>query len=127
MAHHYDGPEPRRTSHPGSKQAILEKEREIERLQKEKESIIEADKITNEKAWQLSQDIQELKEQIAWQEKELIKKTLELNKLCTHERTREEHDYSPGSYLNKEEYITKIYCDICGEMIDKKVKYGGFG
>ena len=79
------------------------------------------------KAWQLSSDIQGLKEQKEWISKELTKKKLELNKLCPHEKIREEYENYPGGYLDKAEHWTYYFCEVCGVKVDEKVKYGGFG
>ena len=102
-------------------------DQEIERLEKQKEAIVEKEKIKNQKAWDLSQKLIELKKIRAENEKDITKTILELNKLCTHEKVRAEESYSSGSYLNQAEYITTYYCDICGVQVDREVKLGGFG
>ena len=94
---------------------------------KEKEMILEDEKLKETKAWQLSNDLKEINEQINWLQKEAIKKKLELDKLCTHEKIREEYRNYPGGYLDRAEYWTDYFCDVCGAKIDEKVKYGGFG
>ena len=110
-----------------AERALLEKEAEIEKLKKEQEQILKDEELKETKAWQLSEDLKEIKEQIAWLEREKIKKKLELNKLCTHEKVRTESRYVEGGYLDRSESWTYYYCELCGAKIDEKVSYGGFG
>lgn len=62
--HHYEDviDTSKRTVHPNSKQAILEKEKEIEKLQEEREKLVINGKIKNTKAFELSNQLQSLKE-----------------------------------------------------------------
>lgn len=103
----------------------IEEEKKL--LDAEKEEILEAEELKETKAWQLSADIQELKEQREWMGKEITKKKLELAKLCTHEKIRTENRNYPGGYLDKAEYWTDYFCVVCGIKVDEKVEYGGFG
>ncbi len=110
-----------------SKEAKKFIDQEIDKLVKEKKELEKAEEIKNTKALDLCEEIKALKVQRDEINKLLTEKILELNKHCTHERVRSEESYSSGSYLNKEEYITIYYCDICGVEVDRKVKYGGYG
>ena len=102
-------------------------DKEIKNLEQEKAKIYKDEELRETKAWQLSSDIQGLKEQKEWISKELTKKKLELNKLCPHEKIREEYENYPGGYLDKAEHWTYYFCEVCGVKVDEKVKYGGFG
>ena len=102
-------------------------DQEIERLEKQKEVIIEKKKIKNQKALDLSIELQELKEQRDAINGKIFTKQLELNKLCTYERIRTENRSYPGGYLDKSEYWTDYFCEICGVKVDEKVEYGSFG
>jgi hypothetical protein len=42
---------------------------------------------------------------------------------CQHINKKEVEEYVEGSYLNRDEYITKIICEDCGIELDKKTKY----
>jgi len=101
--------------------------REIERLERQKEAIVEKKKIKNQKALDLSAELQSLKEQRDKINGEIFQKQLELNKLCTHEKIRTEFRDYPGSYLDKSENWTDYFCEICGVKVDEKVTYGSFG
>ena len=107
-------------------QKIKEKEKEIAVLEKEKEKIIEAAAIKNQKALDLSKKLQKLKEVRDKTEKAITEITLELNKHCTHEKIRTENRNYPGGYLDRAEYWTDYFCEICGVKVDEKVEYGGF-
>jgi len=123
MAHHYDdGPDNVSTS-----ERIKQKEKEIENLQKEKEKLLEEEVIKNKRALALSNRLKELKAIRDKTKKDIIETTLSLNKLCTHEKIRTEHRSYPGGYLDRSEYWTDYFCEICGLKVDEKVKYGGFG
>jgi len=52
---------------------------------------------------------------------------LEMIECCPHDDSRSVESYISGSYYDKEEYITSIYCKLCGTLLDEKIKYGGFG
>jgi len=122
MTHHYDdGPD-----HVATSERIKQKEKEIENLQKEKEKILEEEELKNKKALELSTQLKELKELRDNTEKLIIYTTLQLNKHCTHEKIRTEHRSYPGGYLDRSEYWTDYFCEICGLKIEEKVKYGGF-
>lgn len=109
------------------KTRLQEIEKESQRLELEKQDLIKKEEIKNIEALKLSNHMNELKEQRDWINSEIIKTQLKLNKLCTHEKISKKESYSSGSYLNKEEYITEWFCDWCGELVDREVKYGGFG
>ncbi len=122
MVHHYDdGPDNQATS-----ELIKEKEKQIETLEKEKEEIIKKDEIKNQKALDLSKQLQKLKVVRDKTEKAIIATTLELNKYCTHEKIRTENRNYSGGYLDRAEYWTDYFCEICGVKVDEKVEYGGF-
>ena len=101
-------------------------EEEKNKLEEEKKSLIKAEEIKNIRAFKLSQDLEQLKTVRDKTEKSIIEKTKELYKYCTHEKTRDEHRYVEGGYLNKSENITTTYCALCGIQVDEKVKYGGY-
>jgi hypothetical protein len=122
MVHHYDGPDNKATS-----ELIEEKEKEIKLLEKEKEQIIKDDQIKNQKALDLSEKLKKLKELRDQTESQIIDTTLELNKHCTHERIRTKNRSYPGGYLDRAEYWTNYFCEICGAKVDEKVEYGSFG
>jgi len=50
-----------------------------------------------------------------------------LQEICIHNETEKNEDYISGGYLDRAEYITRIICKTCGKMLDKQIKYGGFG
>ena len=123
MAHHYDdGPDIRATN-----ERIRKIEEEKSRLEKEKQNILEKEEIKNQKALDLSAELQSLKEQRDKINGEIFQKQLKLNKLCTHEKIRTENRNYPGSYLDKSEHWTDYFCEICGVKVDEKVTYGSFG
>ena len=102
-------------------------DQQIAKLKKEKEILIKEEEIRNKKAFELSEQLQKLKAIRDETEKAIIKTTLELNKYCTHEKTRTEEQSYPGGYLDRAEYITTYYCELCGVKVDEKIAYGGFG
>ena len=123
MAHHYDdGPDIAATN-----KRIKEIEAEKEKLERERERIVEQEKIKNKKAHELSEKLQGLKELRDETEKEIIKTRQELLKYCTHEKTSKKTHNSPGSYLDQAEHHVITICDWCGEELDRKVSYGGYG
>ena len=106
--------------------SIKKKNAEIEKLQREKENLLKEAEIKNTKAYSLSETLKKLKESKVEIDKQIIEVQKELNKLCTHEKIRtEERNYS-GGYLDRAEYWTDYYCEICGVKVDEKVEYGGF-
>ena len=122
MSHHYDdGPDIQATN-----KKIEKKQREIESLQQEKEQLVKDEEIKNKKALDLSKKLQKLKEVRDKTERAITETTLELNKHCTHEKLRIETRNYPGGYLNRAEYWTEYWCEICGVKVDEKVEYGGF-
>ena len=58
---------------------------------------------------------------------ELIEVNEVLKDRCRHPVTRIEDKYSEGGYLNRSEYITTIYCSVCGTKLDENIVGGGFG
>jgi hypothetical protein len=131
MAHHYDdGPslgEMKRSIHPSSKEAIQKKQEEIKRLEKEKEDLIKEEEVKNKKAYALAFQLKSLREEEARISREIIKVKNLLNKYCTHEKFTTREDNYPGGYLDRAEYVETDICDWCGETIDRRVSYGGFG
>ena len=101
--------------------------REIKRLEKKKEEITKNEKNRNQRAIDLSTELQDLKFQRDSINSIIFSKQLELNKLCTHEKIRTEERNYPGSYLDKSEHHTDYFCEICGVKVDEKVSYGSFG
>lgn len=122
MAHHYDdGPDIVATN-----KKIKKKEEEIKNLESEKETLIKKKAAQNARAIKLSEQLQELKEVRDTAEKSIIEVKLELDKHCIHDKVRTETRNVPGGYLDRAEYWTYYYCEVCGKKIDEKVKYGGF-
>ena len=116
--HHYED-----IINPSRKEKI---KREIEALEQEKETILKKEEIKNIRAFKLSQDLEQLKKVRDKTEKAIIEKTKELYKYCTHEKTRDEHRYVAGGYLNRSENITTTYCALCGIQVDEKIHYGSY-
>ena len=98
----------------------------IDKLQKEKELLIKKEETKNKQALELSDEIVKLKLVRDETQMKIITLTLELNKLCTHEKVRTEKRYVEGGYLNQAEDITTYYCEICGAKVDEEIKYCGF-
>lgn len=42
--------------------------------------------------------------------------------LCNHPASKKEIDYYSGSYLDNARTTTREYCEVCGKLLDKKVK-----
>ena len=82
--------------------------------------------IKNKKAYELSIQLENLKVVRDDTEAAIIKIILDLNKYCTHEKTRVKHRYVEGGYLNKSETITTTFCVLCGVQLNKKIDYGSF-
>ena len=95
-------------------------------LDREKEQILKDEELKKTKAWQLSDNIRELKEQRDLINQEIIQKNCELAKLCIHEKIRTENRSYEGGYLDRAEYWTDYFCEVCGVKVDEKVEYGGF-
>jgi septal ring factor EnvC (AmiA/AmiB activator) len=106
---------------------IEEKQKEIEDFQKQKEMLLKEEEFKNKQALMLSIKLSGLKESRDRIEKKIIETTLELNKYCTHEKTRTEEFNYPGGYLDRSEHRTVYYCVLCGEKVDENVEYGSFG
>jgi len=58
---------------------------------------------------------------------EIFQKQTFLKEICPHEEIIEKQSHVPGGYLDRAEYHTEWFCDLCGKLMDSKVKYGGFG
>jgi hypothetical protein len=101
-------------------------DQEIIVLEKQKESIVKKEEIKNQKAFDLSKQLKKLRIVAHKTELAIIETQKELNKLCTHERTREEYRDYAGGYLDRAEHWTDTYCEICGVKINEEVSYGGF-
>ena len=106
---------------------VQAKEKEIEALKREQEQILKDEELKKTKAWQLSAYIEKLKLQRDDINQDIIQKSCELAKLCTHEKIRTEDRSYPGGYLDRAEYWTDYFCEVCGIKVDEKVEYGGFG
>lgn len=46
--------------------------------------------------------------------------------VCIHDETEEKYEYQPGGYLDREVYINKIVCKVCGKVLEEERKTGGF-
>lgn len=57
---------------------------------------------------------------------EVVETRRELVEKCDHNDVRKENDYIEGGYLNREIFITRLVCNICGKELSKKEKTGGF-
>ena len=101
-------------------------DQKIEELKIEKAQIRHEEEIKNHKALDLSKQLKKLKEVCENASKAIIETQLELNKYCTHERIRTENRNYEGGYLNRAEYWTDYFCEICGAKVDEEVEYGGF-
>ena len=113
--------------HPGSKEAIREKEKEIEKLQQEKDKIIKEAVIKNEKAYSLAETLKKLQESRDEIQKQIIEVKKELNKHCTHEKISTTTSHSPGSYLDRSSTTETDICDWCGIVVDERTSYGYYG
>ena len=82
--------------------------------------------LKNKKAFDLSKQLEKLKVVKEKTEKAIIETQLELNKYCTHEKIRTENRSYSGGYLDRAEYWTDYYCEICGVKVNEEVTYGGF-
>ena len=102
-------------------------DQEIKHLESQKEQLEKEEELRQTRAWKLSAEIKYLKEQRDQLSQEIIQKNCELAKLCTHEKVRTENRSYEGGYLDRAEYWTDYFCEVCGMKIDEKVKYGGFG
>jgi len=102
-------------------------DQEIEKFRKQKVQIEKDEQFKNQKAYKLSTKLENLKAIRDQTENEIIETTKDLYKCCTHEKTRDEHKYVEGGYLNNSESITTTFCVLCGVQVDRKVQYGSFG
>ena len=80
----------------------------------------------NGKALFLHIVISRLERRLAKLANEIGSKKEELQQICIHNETIKKEDYIKGGYLDREEYITTIACKVCGKVLDKQVKIGGF-
>ena len=118
--HHYED-----VITPGKKKEKIDQE--IKKLEEKKARIEKEEQIKNKKAHALSEKLQGLKELRDKTEQEIIETRKELLKYCTHEKTSQKTRNYSGSYLDRAEHHVIIVCDWCGEELDKKVSYGGYG
>lgn len=49
-----------------------------------------------------------------------------LDSVCPHPSTSIKETYVEGGYLNREEYIKTLICDVCNKQLDQKVTLGGY-
>lgn len=80
-----------------------------------------------EKAINLSVKLKKLKKRRDKIENQIREMAQELTECCPHDKVIIKESYISGSYLDKEEYITSTYCELCETLVDRKIKYGGFG
>ena len=58
---------------------------------------------------------------------EINENNKKLQEICLHNDTEIKYSHIEGGYLDREQYITRLYCKICGTMLDEIIKLGGFG
>ena len=58
---------------------------------------------------------------------EISKRESEYKKGCRHPQLLVEKEYASGSYYDREEYITKLVCSDCGQVVKTTIEYGGYG
>jgi hypothetical protein len=49
-----------------------------------------------------------------------------LDSVCPHPKTSIKETYVEGGYLNREEFIKTLTCDVCDKQLDQKVTLGGY-
>jgi len=101
-------------------------DKEIKKLEKEKENLLKKEEIKNKEALELSKQLQKLKEVQHKTELAIIETRKKLYKLCTHEKIETKSITIPGGYLEQRQYVTEYWCTLCGIKVDEEVKYGGF-
>lgn len=81
----------------------------------------------NGKALVLHRVISRLERRLSKLANDIGSKKAELQQICIHNEPIKKESYVEGGYLDRAEYITTTVCKICGKVLDKQVKYGGFG
>lgn len=59
-------------------------------------------------------------------DKEIVEKTAEFQRVCTHNEVEVKDSYVPGGYLDREQFIKTLICKICGKELKEEINYGGF-
>jgi hypothetical protein len=80
----------------------------------------------NQEALNLQKQINCLKEKESKLYVERIHLTRQMELLCIHNETEKQHDYIPGGYLDREQFINKVVCKICGKVITEEITTGYF-
>jgi len=85
------------------------------------------EKVSKEKQIKvLSQQLEKLKRERSKNDKDITDTVRKLFKLCDHKKIKKHEHIVPGGYLNKTQYITTYYCEICGCVVDEEIKYGDY-
>lgn len=50
----------------------------------------------------------------------------QLQNVSIHNETEKKYEYEPGGYLDREVFINKIVCKVCGKVIYEERTTGGF-
>jgi hypothetical protein len=81
----------------------------------------------------ISNDVKNILKQIERCKKKRSILNGEINKLeqtlieiCNHSNQTIKREYIEGGYLDRSEYITKVKCEVCGEILDTKTEYGNY-
>lgn len=59
-------------------------------------------------------------------DKQIDKKKMELDKICTHSETQTKEENREGGYDYVSQYHKITECKICGKEIDRKITYGSY-
>lgn len=52
---------------------------------------------------------------------------IEAELVCIHNETEPKYEYEPGGYYDREVYINKVICKVCGKVLEEERKLGGYG
>jgi hypothetical protein len=80
----------------------------------------------NQEAIDLKKEIEKLDRKIMTLEFARAGSQRRLALICIHNETEKQHDYQEGGYLDREKYIDKVVCKICGTVLTEDIKVGGF-
>ena len=48
-------------------------------------------------------------------------------KSCIHNEMVMEYKFEPGSYYDQCKYINQTVCKVCGKILEKDIRFGGYG
>jgi acetyl-CoA carboxylase alpha subunit len=80
----------------------------------------------NEKALKLKKEIDRLEKRRDKLNNEIYTKIQEMEDICVHNDIEWKYEYHEGGYLDLSEYVSKLVCKICGRVLKKEIKKGGF-